>query len=176
MVEAIALHADLGAWTLAALAERAAFERHAVAVAAAIADRICAKVEIDVGECAGAFADFVEAVAGRQTGEPAPADFIAVCAGLVASLARHHVARYAAGGEAPPDRMTGAVLTYPDEVTALASGAALYLLRVRALTGVDPSVPLSPLIVENAAILLRHGGNQAAIRFRELLQLTTPWA
>jgi hypothetical protein len=70
--------------------------------------------------------------------------------------------------------MVDTVLACPDEVTALAAGAALYVIRVRELTGADPSVPLSAMVIENAAASLRRRP-AAATRFRELLQLSTPW-
>jgi hypothetical protein len=174
MAEAIQLHADVGAWSLAALADEAAFDRHHVAVVAAIADRIGAGVHIDVDARRDAFTDWIASLQAADDAEPDENTFIAVCATLIAALARRPIVSYAWAGNEPPDRMTDAVLTYPNEVTALASGAAVYLLRVRALTGVDPSIPLSALIVENAAANLRRSA-EAATRFRELLQLTTPW-
>ncbi len=174
MAEAIELHADVGAWSLAALADAAAFDRHHIAVAAAIADRIGAGVDIDVDARRAAFADWIASLQEPGDVETDEAAFTAVCARLIAALARHPIVTYAWTSEAPPDRMAAAVLTFPNEVTALASGAAVYLLRVRALTGIDPSTSLSALIIENAAANLRRSA-ETATRFRELLQLTTPW-
>ena len=71
-------------------------------------------------------------------------------------------------------RMVDTVLRYPDEVTALAAGAALYLLRVRNDDADNPCLPLSALVMENAAAQL-HRRTDAALRFRELLRLNSPW-
>jgi len=175
MAEAITLHADVGTWRLAALADEALFDRHYVTVAAAIADRITAKVHIAIEARRRAFADWIESLPGIGADPITHRHFIATCASLIASLARHRVVAYTAMTRDAPDRMVDTVLNYPNEVTALASGAAVYLLRVRDMTGSDPSVPLSALIVENAAANLRRNAN-AALRFRELLQLTAPWS
>ena len=72
------------------------------------------------------------------------------------------------------DRMLKVVLETPNQATALCFGAAVYALHVTRLTGKDPSVPLSGLILENAAEALRRSPD-AATRFRELMQLSTPW-
>jgi len=66
-------------------------------------------------------------------------------------------------------------LRYPNEVVALAAGASLYQLRVGELTGEEMGGGgLPAIVVENAAAnLARH--SEAASRFRELLQLHTPW-
>jgi len=173
MTEAILIHADVGAWSLAALADEAAFDRHHVAVVAAIADRIGFRVDIDVEARRSAFLDWIASSQEVDDAEIGEDTFVMVCAGLIAALARHPIVTYTWTSEAPPDRMAAAVLKFSNEVTALASGAAVYLLRVRALTGVDPSIPLSALIIENAAANLRRSA-EAATHFRELLQLTIP--
>jgi len=175
MADAVMVHADIGAWSLAALADEASFDRHYESVAAAIADRIAAKVHINVLARRHAFADFVNSLEDIDTGAIGYRHFIGVCAGFIASLAGQRIIAYATAARDPPDRMVDAVVKYPNEVTALASGAAVYLLRVRDLTGVDPSLPVSALVMENAAAQLRRRAD-AAIRFRELLRLTTPWA
>ncbi len=70
--------------------------------------------------------------------------------------------------------MIGVVIKYPNEVTALAAGAAIYALRVAELTGEDAGGGLPAMVIENAAANLnRHP--EAAVKFRELLQLATPW-
>jgi hypothetical protein len=74
----------------------------------------------------------------------------------------------------PDDRMTSIVLKYGNEVAALAAGAALYSIVVENLTGTSPAEPLPAELVENAAAALRKN-SEAAIRFRELLRLSTPW-
>jgi hypothetical protein len=71
--------------------------------------------------------------------------------------------------------MISTVLQYPNEVTALSAGAALFALGVGPMTTTPISEILSPMVLENAAAhLSRHP--EAALRFRELLQLHTPWA
>jgi hypothetical protein len=174
MTEAIKLHADVGAWSLAALADEAAFERHHVAVVAAIADRLGLRVDIDTDARRRAFADWIASLQETGNAEAGADAFVAICARLIVALAGRPIVAYAWPGEAPPGRMAAVVLRFPNEVTALASGAAVYLLRVRALTGRDPSIALPALVVENAAANLRHNA-EAAFRFRELLQLTMPW-
>jgi hypothetical protein len=100
--------------------------------------------------------------------------FVDVCATLIASLARHRVVSFSAMIRDPASRMTGVVIKYPNEVTALAAGAAIYSLRVAELTGEDVGGRLPAIVMENAAASLnRHP--EAAAKFRELLQLATPW-
>ena len=100
--------------------------------------------------------------------------FVAVCANLIAGIARHRVVSYSAMIRDPADGMIDTVLKYANEVTALAAGAAIYELRVAELTGYPAGGGLSALILENAAAnLSRHP--EAAVKFRELLQLRTPW-
>ena len=175
MAEAIALNADVGTWRLAALADEALFDRHYLAVAAAIADRITAKVHINIAARHHAFSDWIDSLKGADPHAVTYQHFFGACAGLIASLARHRIVAYSAMTRESPDRMVDTVLKFPNEVTALASGAAVYLLRVRDLTGVDPSIALSALVVESAAANLRRHP-EAAADFRALLQLSTPWS
>ncbi|MEX0852205.1 MAG: hypothetical protein WD036_02830 [Bauldia sp.] len=175
MADAMALYAEVGAWNLAALADRRAFDSHYEAVAGAIADRLTAKVHIDIQARGRAFDEWIVGLASMDAQEITDRHFVGVCASLIASLASHPIVTYSVMVRPWPDRLIEAVAKYPDQVTALMSGAAVYLLRVRDMTGVDPSVPLSPLIVENAAGHLWRG-LAAAARFRELLQLSSPWS
>lgn len=172
--EAVALGIDARPWTLATLADEDGFARYHDAIAGAIADRFTLKVHINPGGRQRAFAAWIAALAEREVAAIDHRDFIAVCAGLIASLAAHTVVSYSPMVGDRADRMVDTVLACPDEVTALAAGAALYVIRVRELTGADPSVPLSAMVVENAAASLRRRP-AAATRFRELLQLSTPW-
>ena len=169
------VHADIGAWSLAALADEASFDRHYETVAAAIADRITAKVHVNILARRQAFADFIASLHGIDAGAITHRHFIGACASLIASLAGQRIIAYSTVTRNSPDRMVDAVVKYPNEVTALSSGAAVYLLRVRDLTGIDPSLPVSALVMENAAAQLRRKAD-AAVRFRELLRLTTPWS
>jgi len=169
------LHADVGAWHLAALADEASFNRHYATVAAAIAEPIAARADINAAARRHAFADWIDSLQGIDAEAVGHRHFIAACASLIASLARHPVVVYSPTTAEAPDRMAAAILKYPNEVTALASGAAVYLLRIRDMTGVDPGVPLSALLVENAAANLRRDA-EAAVRFRELMRLATPWS
>ena len=99
---------------------------------------------------------------------------ISICGNLIAAIARHRVVSFSAMIRDPGNRMIGVVLKYPNEVTALAAGAALYSIRVGELTGDEMATALPAMVVENAAgNLNRHP--EAAVKFRELLQLTTPW-
>lgn len=174
MTEAIALDAGTRAWGLAALAEEPEFDRHIEAVATAIADRFTLKVHVNVAARRAAFADWIDRVSadGRR-----PLDhraFVAVCAGLIAALAAHRVVGYSAMIRDPSDVMVGILLKFGNEVTALAAGAAVYALAIEDLTGNSPADPLPPMVVENATANLRKHP-EAALRFRELLRLSTPW-
>jgi len=173
VAEALAIDAGI-AWSIAELADEAAFDRHLDAVATAIAERFTLKVHLNIVARRLAYIAWIE---GLQRGERRPVDyrdFVGVCANLIASLARHRVVSFSAMIRDPADRMIGAVLMYPNEVTALAAGASVYALRVGELAGANVSEPLSAAIVESAAANLRRHP-EAAIRFRELLRLGTPW-
>lgn len=174
MTDAAALYADVGAWSLEALADRSLFDRHYVTVAAAVADRLSAKVNINIEARGLAYADWIDSLQGLDPEEVGHPHFVAACASLIASLARYRIVAYSAIARDPPDRLVNAALNYPNEVTALASGAAVYLLKVRELTGIDPSARLSGMILENAAANLNKTA-EAAVHFRELLRLSTPW-
>ncbi len=172
-VEAIARSAL--AWSLAELADRPAFDRYLDAIATAIADRFTVRVHVNVAGRRHAYNDWI---ATLQDGKASVADhrrFIRMCADLIATLASRRIVGYSAMIRDASDPMGEVVLRYPNEITALAAGASLYITRVTALTGIDPSEPLEPSIAENAAAHLRRHPKEAAERFRELLQLSTPW-
>ena len=99
-----------------------------------------------------------------------------LCADLTECLANQRVVSYSAMMRDVSEPMTDVVLRYPNEVTALATGAALYIVRATALTGAEIAEPLAPAVAENAAAALQRHPEAAAERFRELLRLTTPWA
>ena len=174
MAEALALGAERRPWSLAELADEPAFDRHIETVAAAIADRFTLKTHVNIVARRMAFIAWIDGLAADARSPTDYRAFVAVCASLIASLARHRVVSYSAMIRDPADRMIDTILRYGNEVTALAAGAAIYALRVGELTGADAGGELSPLIVENAAASLnRHP--EAAAKFRELLQLGTPW-
>jgi hypothetical protein len=174
MAEPMPILAGIGPWKLAALADPAVFERHYETVTAAVAERITARIHLNGLAMRAAFDDFTGSFESIDSGSVARGHFVDICARLIASLAGRRIVAYSTVARARPDPMVETVVKYPNEITALASGAAVYLLRVRDLTGVDPSLPLSALVMENAAALLRRNV-RAATRFRELLRLTTPW-
>jgi hypothetical protein len=174
MSDAIALDAGARAWSLAALAEEAEFDRHLEAAATAIADRFTLKVHIDIEARRDAFADWIQRV---RAADRRPLDyraFVAVCAGMIAALAAHRVVSYSAMTGGPLDGTMAVLLKYGTEATALVAGAAVYALAIEDLTGASPAEPLPALVVENAAANLRKHP-EAALRFRELLRLSTPW-
>ena len=174
-VEAFARPPAASVWSLAAFAERNVFHRHYEMAATAIADRFILKVHRDLGAQHRAYAAWI---ASLQDAPPVAADhrrFIRACADLIASLAAHRIVSYSAMMRDATDPMIDVVLDYPGEVTAFAAGAALYVLKVSGLTGRDPSISLAPFVVENAAASLRRHPHEASLRFRELLQLETPW-
>jgi hypothetical protein len=172
-VEAFARTPGASVWGLAALADRAVFDRHVEMTATAIADRFTLKVHRDLGAQRAAYAAWIASL--QDDGAADHHRFVRICADLIASLASVRIVTYSAMMRDATDPMIDVVLHYPTEVTALSSGAALYSIKVSGLTGRDPATSLPPFIVENAAALLRRHGDEAAMRFRELLQLSTPW-
>lgn len=160
---------------IAALADPDVFEIHYDAVAAAIAYRFALKTHYDIAELQDAYAVWIARCAATG-GARDHRHFITAVGLLIETLASHRVITYSVMARRPgsADRQLDVLLEYPNEVTALVAGTAAYAVPVKRLTGQDPSVPLSPLIIENAAGIL-HRRPEAAIRFRELLQLATPW-
>ncbi len=160
---------------LAALADQALFEVQFDAVAAAIADRFTLKVHYAIPELHAAYQSWIAwsaAVGGNRDYR----HFIAIVANLIESLASHTAVSYSlmTRPKEPHDRRLELALGFPNELTALVFGAAIYSSAVTRLTGTDPSIPLPGLILENAIALLRRNA-AASLRFRELLQLSTPW-
>ena len=174
MRDAIDLDGSERSWSLAALAERAEFDRHIETAATAIADRFALKVHINVAARDAAFADWIDRVRAEDRPRLDHRTFVAICAALIAALAARRVVSYSGLIGDPSDGMLATILAYGNEVTALAAGAAVYALAVEDLTGTSPAEPLPALVVENAAANLRKHP-EAALRFRELLRLTTPW-
>lgn len=161
-------------WGLATLADEANFDRLVDTVATAIADRFTLKVHQNVVSRRMAYTAFIDSLATENLPLIDYRAFVSICGNLIAAIARHRVVSFSAMIRDPGNRMIGVVLKYPNEVTALAAGAALYAIRVGELTGDDMASGLSAMVVENAAANLnRHP--EAAVKFRELLQLSTPW-
>ena len=162
-------------WRLAELADRQTFDRYLDTVATAIADRFTLKAHVNV---AGRWRAYNCWIAKLQDKGAEPDDhrrFVRLCADLVECLANQRVFTYSAMMRDVSDPMTDVVLAYPNEVTALATGSALYIVRATALTGAGIAEPLAPAVAENAAAALHRNPGTAAERFRELLRLTTPW-
>jgi hypothetical protein len=162
-------------WRLAELADRDIFDRHVDMVATAIADRFTLMVHVNV---AGRWRAYNGWIARLQDGNGGGVDhrrFVRLCADLVECLARQRVVSYSPMMRGMSEPMTDVVLRYPNEVTALAIGAALYVVKARALTGADIAEPLMPVVAENAAAALQRHPAAAAERFRELLRLSTSW-
>ncbi len=157
---------------LDALADSAQFEIEYDAVVAAIADHCGLQARYDIAELHSAYAAWIDsaaALAGKRDG----AHLVAIVAALIKSLARHKAVSYAltVGARSADDLRLELALGFPNELTALLFGAAIYATAVQRRTGADPSIPLSRLILENAIGLLRRNPDGAAARFRELLQL-----
>jgi hypothetical protein len=174
-VEAILPGSDERTWALADLAERRNFDRFFDGVATAIADRFVVRIHINVAARWRAYNGWIATLQDGDAEAAGYQRFIRACSDLVACLASRRVVTYSALMRGGSDPMMDVVLRYPNEVTALAAGAALYAVKVTALTGTDPSEPLSPDVAENAAANLQRHPQEAAARFRELLRLTTPW-
>ena len=175
MAEALAPDAGTRVWSLAALTDEDEFNRHVETAATAIADRFAVKVHLNIVARRRAFSDWIgrlRAVDGHPRDYRA---FVAVCAELIGALGSRRVVSYSAMLRHPADRMVDVVLRYGNEVTALAVGAAIYATAVDGLTGAPPGEPLPARVVENAAANLRRHP-ETALRFRELLKLSTPWS
>jgi hypothetical protein len=175
MAEAAALEAQL--WTLAALADETGFNRHIELVTTALADRHALKVHVNIVAERRAYAAWI---AGLQANDRDPPDyrtFVKVCANLITSIAGRRTIAFSAMLRQPgASDMLDLILKYPNEITALAAGASLYAVRASEIRdGANVVLALSPMIVENATASLRQHGEAAALRFRELLQLGTPW-
>ena len=161
---------------LEALADRGMFEVEYDAVVAAIADRFALRAGYDITELHAAHAAWsasTAALSGNRDGR----HFTAIIATLIDCLARRKAIGYALTARLQPthDRRIELALGFPNELTALLFGAAVYGSAVARLTGADPNLPLSRLILENAIARLRRNPRGAAARFRELLQLASPW-
>ncbi len=163
-------------WRLAELADRQTFDRYIDTVATAIADRFTLRVHINVAGRWRAYNNWIARLQDKDNGENGHRRFVRLCADLVECLASLRVVSYSAMMRDVSDPMTDVVLRYPNEVTALATGASLYIVRATALTGADICEPLAPAVAENAAAALQRNPEAAAERFRELLRLSTPWA
>ncbi|MEJ0013515.1 MAG: hypothetical protein WDM94_13020 [Bauldia sp.] len=174
MAEPAVRPVELPPWSLASLADEANFDRLVDTAATAIADRFTLKVHQNTVSRRMAYTTFIDSLATENLPLIDYRAFVAICGNLIAAIARHRVVSFSAMIRDPRDRMIGVILKYPNEVTALAAGAALYSLRVRELTGEGAASGLPAMVVENAAANLnRHP--EAAAKFRELLQLSTPW-
>jgi hypothetical protein len=174
MAEAAARSIELPAWSIGTLADEASFDRLVETVATAIADRFTLKVHQNVVSRRMAYTTFIDALATENLPLIDYRAFVSICGNLIAAIARHRVVSFSAMIRDPANRMIGVVLKYPNEVTALAAGATLYSLRVHELTGEPPAAGVPAMVIENAAANLnRHP--EAAVKFRELLQLSTPW-
>lgn len=174
MAEAQARDAPSRPWSLGSLADEAAFDQLVETVAAAIADRFTLKMHQNVVSRRMAYIAWIESLAAENLATIDYRAFITICANLIGCLARYRVVSFSAMIRDPADQTIAAVLRYPNEVMALAAGAGIYALRVREMTGSDAGGHLPALLVENAAANLnRHP--EASAKFRELLQLATPW-
>jgi len=174
MAEAALRPPETRAWNLSSLADEASFDRLIETTAAAIADRFTLKIHQNLVARRMAYIAWIDKLSVDNLPAMDYRAFVTVCANLIASVARYRLVSFSAMIRDPGDRIIAAVLQYPNEVTALAAGAALYQLRIGELTGEPAAVGLPAIVVENAAAnLARH--SEAAARFRELLQLHTPW-
>jgi len=174
MAEAALRSPETRPWSLASLADEVAFDRLVETTAMAIADRFTLKVHQNVVARRMAYIAWIDKLSADNLPAMDYRAFVTACANLIASIARYRLVSFSAMIRDPDSRIIGVVLQYPNEVTALAAGAALYQLRIGELTGEPTAAGLPAIVVENAAAnLARH--SEAATRFRELLQLHTPW-
>jgi hypothetical protein len=174
MTDTAAIEPDARPWTLSALADEAEFDRHVEGAAVALCDRYTLIPHINLAARRMAYHEWIDAIRGFSGARPDSRVFIALCAALIAALARHRVVTFTPLTVAP-ERMVNTLHRFGNEVAALATGAALYSTVVESLNGAPAAEPLSALIWENAAAALRRQPEETASRFRELLRLTTPW-
>ncbi len=174
--EALDRYGEERVWRLADLADRQAFDRTIDTVATAIADRFTLKVHINVAGRWRAYNCWIARLQDEADGGDEHHRFVRLCADLVECLANQRVVDYSPMMRDVSEPMTDVVLAYPNEMTALATGAALYIVRTTALSGGDISEALTPDVAENAAAALKRHPQEAADRFRELLRLISPWA
>ena len=173
MIETSAIDASLRPWSLAALADEAEFGRHVEMTASTIANRFTVNVHINVAARARAFDDWIEHVRAGGSQRIDYRTLVAIGAGLIASMAAHRIVGYTAT-IVEPRSMLDTVQKYGNEVTALAMGTALYSTMVEAISGAPAVERLPVMVMENAAANLRRHP-EAALRFRELMRLSTPW-
>ena len=173
--EAVDRSGETRTWRLADLADRQTFDRYLDTAATAIADRFTLKVHTNVAGRWRAYNCWIAKLQDESGEADGHRRFVRLCADLIECLASQRVFTYSAMMRDVSDPMTDVVLAYPNEVTALATGASLFIVRATALTGAGIAESLPPAVVENAAAALHRHPHAAAERFRELLRLTTPW-
>ncbi len=96
MAEALAHDAGTRPWSLASLADEAAFDRLVDTVATAIADRFTLKVHQNMVSRRMAYIAWIDSLADENLPSIDYRAFINVCANLIASLARHRVVSFSA--------------------------------------------------------------------------------
>lgn len=173
MAETAELGADARVWSLAALADEAEFDSRIEMTATAIADRYTLQSHISMMERRRAYFDWIDSVR-REARPHGRRTFASVCGSMIMALAARPVTTYTAMIRDPGDEMAETVLRYGNEVTALVTGASIYAVLVQEITGEPVATPLPALVMENAAAALRRRP-EAALSFRELMMLSTPW-
>jgi hypothetical protein len=168
----IAPDGDLRPWSLAAMAEEAEFDGHVEAAATAIADAFTLQIHINIAGRQDAFIDWIERVRAAE-GRHDRGTFVRTCASLVGALATHRIVGYSAM-VGNPSAEAAVVVKYPNETTALAVVAGVYLTAIEHLVD-RPRGPVSAMALETAATGLRKRPDETAARFRELMGLPNPW-
>jgi hypothetical protein len=176
MAEAAGARTAGDALTLVSLCDEATFDRYIDTVAGALADRFTLRVNKNIVTRRMAFTAWIIGLARVSRPEIDYRSFVAVCATMIDTVARHRTLSFSALVRDPNDEMIGVVLKYPNEVTALTAGTVLYDRLVSGLTGAPAYEPPSPMVLQNAAASLAAQPKAAAARFRELLRLSTPWS
>ena len=157
---------------LASLADPVLFEIEYDAVASAIADAFQFKVHYKVLALRAAYADWIESQAGDHGAIDDEEHLVAIVGRLIAALARNRIVSFSSmlwlPGESGEDALV--FKRYPNEIVALAFGAALFAIKVEALSGQSPAAPLPARLFARAAEHLRRQPAMAA-DFRLLLAL-----
>jgi hypothetical protein len=169
----VAPDGDLRPWGLSAMAEEAEFDGHIEAAAIAIADAFTLQVHLNIAGRKDAFRDWVERVRTAHWPARDPGAFIGACASLIGALAAYRFVGFSPMLGNQPDE-AAVVTKYPNETTALAVGAGVYLTAVEHLVD-RPRGQVGAMALETAAIGLRKRPDDTAARFRELMGLPNPW-
>jgi hypothetical protein len=157
---------------LANLADPVLFEILYDAVATAIADIFQFKLHYNVPALRSAFHAWIAGHSGARSGGSRGMRFADIVSVLIATLVPHRILSFSVmTRDASSDpREADVFVKYPNELTALLLGGAIYAAKIRQMTGRESCQALTNAAVERAASALRNEP-AAAAAFRQLLSL-----